>query len=36
MDVNSAKSAFKNILNSLNDEDRSSFLSWCEENFAGQ
>ena len=35
MDINSAKSAFKNILKALSNEDRSSFLLWCEENYAG-
>lgn len=34
MDINAAKCAFKNILNSLSKEDRSTFLSWCEESLA--
>lgn len=35
MDINAAKCAFKNILNSLTADDRVTFLSWCEENYAG-
>lgn len=35
MDINTAKSSFQNILNSLSNKDRSLFLEWCEENFTG-